>query len=71
MEADLRDIYLRDITIFGCSFQSLETFAGLVELIKEGAVHPLISKTYPLKEIAEAQEDFASKQYPGKLVLIP
>ncbi len=71
VEADLRDIYLRDITIFGCSFQSLDTFSGLVELINRGAVRPLVSKTYPLKDIARAQKDFASKKYPGKLVLIP
>lgn len=69
--ADLRDIYLRDITIYGATFQSLDTFAGLVDLINQGAIRPLVSKTYPLKDIARAQQDFASKHYPGKLVLIP
>lgn len=68
---DLRDIYLRDITIHGCSFMARETFAGLVALINEGAVRPLVSKTYPLRDIAVAQADFSSKRYPGKLVLVP
>jgi len=31
----------------------------------------LVSKTYALRDIALAQADFASKRYPGKLVLIP
>ena len=71
VEADLRGIYLNDITILGCTHQTREVFAGLVDLINQGRVRPLVSKTYPLKDIAEAQADFESKHYPGKLVLIP
>ena len=71
IEADLRTIYLNDLTIFGCSYTPHEVFAELVALINAGRVKPLISKTYPLAEIAAAQEDFATKKYPGKLVLIP
>lgn len=69
--ADLRDIYLRDITLHGCTFQPPATFRRLVALIDAGAVRPLVSKTYPLAEIARAQADFVAKRYPGKLVLIP
>ena len=71
VEADLRRIYLRDITIHGCTFQSPEVFTALIEAVNRGQVRPLISKTYPMKRIAEAQEDFMSKRYAGKLVLIP
>jgi hypothetical protein len=31
----------------------------------------MVSKTYPLKSIEEAQEDFMAKRFPGKLVLVP
>lgn len=71
VQADLREIYLRDITIHGCTHQSFEVFGRLVEMINAGRIKPLISKTYPLKDIAKAQEDFQSKAFPGKLVLIP
>ncbi len=71
VEADLRTIYLHDLTIFGCSHQSDETFAGLVASINAGSVRPLISKTYPLREIAKAQQDLQAGTFPGKLVLIP
>ncbi|MGR3344580.1 MAG: alcohol dehydrogenase family protein [Paracoccaceae bacterium] len=71
VEADLRNIYLRDITIHGCTYQPPEVFDRLVGLINAGDIRPLVSKTYPLAEIAAAQEDFTSKRYPGKLVLIP
>ena len=71
VEADLRDIYLRDITIHGCSFMSREVFSTLVDMMMDGRVRPLIAKTYPLRQIAEAQEDFQSKKAAGKLILVP
>jgi NADPH:quinone reductase-like Zn-dependent oxidoreductase len=71
VEADLRAIYLNDLTLFGCTYQSREVFAELVDLINKGEIHPLVSKTYPLRDIATAQADFVAKRYPGKLVLIP
>ncbi len=71
VQADLREIYLRDITIHGCTHQAFEVFGRLVELMNAGRIKPLISKTYPLRDIAQAQEEFQSKALPGKLVLIP
>jgi len=69
--ADLREIYLPDITIHGCTYQPPEVFTRLVTLMNQGDIRPLVSKTYPLREIAKAQEEFMSKQYAGKLVLLP
>jgi NADPH:quinone reductase-like Zn-dependent oxidoreductase len=69
--ADLRDIYLRDITLHGCTFQPPESFRRLVDLMNAGRLRPLVSATYPLSHIARAQADFAAKRLPGKLVLIP
>lgn len=71
VEADLRTIYLRDLTLYGCTYQSPEVFSRLVALINAGRVRPHVSRTYPLAEIAEAQADFAAKHHPGKLVLMP
>jgi len=71
VSTDLRTVYLKDLTVFGCTYQSPEIFAELVSLICTGAVRPMVSQTYPLREIARAQSDFASKRYPGKLVLLP
>ncbi len=71
VSADLRDIYLRDISIHGCTHQPPEVFGRLVVLMNAGRIRPLVSKTYPLRDIVQAQEDFMSKTLPGKLVLIP
>ena len=71
VETDLRTVYLNDLTIYGCSFTPHEVFSELIGLVNKGRVKPLISRTYPLLEIATAQVDFAAKKYPGKLVLVP
>ena len=69
--ADLRDIYLRDITIHGCTFQPPEVFRRLIDLVNQGLLCPMIAKTYPLSNITQAQADFVAKTHVGKLVLIP
>ncbi len=71
IEADLRRIYLRDITIHGCTYQPSEVFSELVEQVRNGQVKPLISKVYALRDIKAAQAEFMSKRHPGKLVLVP
>lgn len=71
VEMDLREIYLRDLSLFGCTYTAPEVFAGLVAIINSGALRPLVSNTYQLADIARAQADFNAKTYPGKLVLIP
>ena len=71
VQADLRTLYLNDITIYGCTYTPHEVFGELVTLVNRGLVRPLVSKTYPLSEIVAAQAAFSAKIHPGKLVLIP
>ncbi len=68
---DLRTVYLNDLTLLGCTNQPREVFAGLVTIINTARVRPVVSKTYPLRDIAIAQADLAAGRYPGKLVLVP
>jgi alcohol dehydrogenase len=68
---DLRTVYLNDLTLYGCTYQPREVFAGLVTLINTAQVRPVVSQTYPMREIARAQADLASGRFPGKLVLVP
>ena len=71
VEMDLRTIYLKDLTILGCTYQDSEVFKNLVGYIERGEIRPVVAKTYPLADIAAAQKDFLSKKFMGKLVLIP
>ena len=70
-ELDLRTLYLKDLTLFGCTFQEDAVFANLIRYIEAGEIRPVVAKTYPLSQIAQAQADFMSKKHTGKLVLIP
>ena len=71
VQADLRTIYLNDLSILGSTYQPEPVFRRLVDLMCAGRVRPLISATYPLEQIHRAQSDFEAKRHPGKLVLIP
>jgi len=70
-EIDLRTLYLRDLTMLGCTFQDDAVFADLVGYVERDEVRPVVSRAYPLAAIARAQEDFLAKAYLGKLVLVP
>lgn len=71
VQADLRRIYLNDLSILGATHQPPEVFAGLVALINDGAIRPVLGRTYPLRDITQAQQDLAAGRYAGKLVLLP
>lgn len=68
---DLRRVYLRHRQIIGSTMHTPQVFAGVVELARRGAVAPIVADTYPLAEIAKAQERFSRKDFVGKLVLVP
>lgn len=69
-EIDLRTLYLKDLTLFGCTFQEDEVFNNLTSYIEAGEIRPVVAKTYSLNDIHQAQEAFLSKAHMGKLVLI-
>jgi len=68
---DLRTLYLKDLSLLGCTWQPREVFHNLVGYIERGEIRPLVARTYPLAEIHRAQRDFLDKDFVGKLVLIP
>ena len=68
---DVRTLYLKDLTFYGCTYQPVEVFRNLIRYIEKGEIKPLVSKTYPLEKIKQAQEEFLAKKHVGKLVLIP
>ena len=68
---DLRTIYLKQLDLLGSTMGDRSDFARLLEAIESGALRPLVAGTYPLRELRRAQEDFVSKGFVGKLVVIP
>ncbi len=69
VELDVRTLYLKDLSLFGCTVLGPEVFQNLINLIERGAVSPVVAKTFDLNEICEAQTEFLEKEHVGKFVL--
>lgn len=69
VELDVRTLYLKDLSFFGCTVLEPEVFGKLIERIERGQVKPLVAETFPLKDIAAAQAAFQAKGHIGKIVL--
>ncbi len=68
---DIRRLYLRHRKIIGSTMHTPDDFAQLAAIGASGGVAPLVAATFPLPEIAAAQERFGRKDFVGKLVLLP
>ena len=68
---DMRDFYLKDLSLIGCTGWDEPVFPNLVSYIEAGEIKPLVAKTYELQEIVEAQKQFLKKEHVGKIVLVP
>jgi NADPH:quinone reductase-like Zn-dependent oxidoreductase len=69
VELDVRTLYLKDLSFFGCTFQEDQVFSNLISYIERGEIKPHVGKVFLLQDIATAQEQFLSKVTCGKLVL--
>lgn len=68
---DMRDFYLKDLRLIGCTAWDAPVFPDLVGYVERNEIRPLLAGTYPLSDIVRAQKDFLEKRHVGKLVLIP
>ena len=69
VELDLRTLYLKDLTLFGCTVLGKDVFPNLVKRIEAEEVTALVARSFALTQLAEAQKQFASKLHVGKLVI--
>lgn len=67
VELDLRTLYLRDLSFFGCTHQPANVFTDLVGYIEAGEIRPVVATVYPLRDLRAAQEAFMSKSHVGKI----
>jgi NADPH:quinone reductase-like Zn-dependent oxidoreductase len=67
VELDLRTLYLRDLSLFGCTHQDDRVFTDLVGYIERGEIRPVMAGSYPLRDMQAAQEAFLQKNHVGKI----
>ena len=68
---DMRDFYLKDLTLIGCTAWDEPVFPNLISYIERNEIKPLLDKTFSLEHIVDAQREFMEKKHFGKFVLIP
>jgi NADPH:quinone reductase-like Zn-dependent oxidoreductase len=66
---NLRHLVYRDLELHGSTVTPLEVFHDIVSYIERGEIRPVLSATYPLERLAEAQAAFLEKGFIGKIVI--
>lgn len=69
VELDVRTLYLRDLTLFGSTFQPENILKDVIGYVERGELYPLIAQEFDLREIRQAQEAFLDKKHIGKIVI--
>ena len=71
VDLDMRDFYLKDINLIGCTAWDEPVFPNLISYIEGAQIRPLLAKTFPLDQVVQAQKEFLEKKHVGNFVLIP
>jgi NADPH:quinone reductase-like Zn-dependent oxidoreductase len=66
---DLRYVFSRDLSIFGCRMGTQREFRALCEVMFQQKFTPLIDKIFPLADAASAHDYLEGKQHVGKILL--
>lgn len=69
VELDVRTLYLKDLSFFGCTVLGKAIFPTLIKQIEAGKVSPVVANTFLLSQVPEAQKQFETKKHIGKLVI--
>lgn len=69
VELDMRRIYLKNIEIHGATQGTRRDFAAIRDYALSGSIKPLLAGTFPLADLARAQEVFGRKDFVGKLAV--
>lgn len=69
VELDVRSLYLKDLSLFGCTVLDKNVFPNLIRRIEAGEISPLVANIFSLAQIQDAQTQFETKEHIGKLVI--
>lgn len=69
VEFDLRQLVYKDLQLTGATVVPPGTMQRLVRLIEQDLLKPLLAQTFPLKELASAQQTFLQKKHVGNIVV--
>ena len=68
---DMRVLYLKNLSLLGCTAWDEQVFPNLIRSIELNAFRPLLARSFPLDQIEQAQREFLKKEHVGKIALLP
>ncbi|MBT6442610.1 MAG: alcohol dehydrogenase catalytic domain-containing protein [Alphaproteobacteria bacterium] len=69
VEIDMIEFFRKQLTMSGNHFSPKANNVQVLKLIADGAVKPVIAKTFPLQDMGDAHRFLASRNFFGKVVL--
>lgn len=66
---DLRQMIYKDLQLTGATIVPSGTMQRIVRLIEQHSLLPVLAQTFPLRELATAQEVFMAKKHVGNIVV--
>lgn len=70
VQVDWRKLYLKQLTFFGVTMGTAADAQAIVDHIESGRLQPLLAGTFPLREMAKAQQAFAARTHVGSWVIV-
>ena len=71
LEADLRLVFFKSLSILGSTMGSLGALHRLTGLVGRGVIDPVIDRVLPLEKTAEGHAALEARATFGKVVIIP
>ncbi|HYC79273.1 MAG TPA: zinc-binding dehydrogenase [Planctomycetota bacterium] len=71
LEADLKLIFFKSLSILGSTMGSLGELHRVWSLVGRGALKPVLDETYPLSRLADAHARLESRRAFGKVIVTP
>jgi len=69
VELDIRTLYLKDLSFYGCTVLETTVFKNLIQYIEQQKIKPVVAQVFLLEQINQAQDEFLKKNHVGKIVL--
>lgn len=69
VDFDLRQLVYKDLQFTGATIVPPGTMKRIVGLIDQNLLKPLLAQSFPLADLAKAQEAFMAKKYVGNIVV--
>ncbi|MHC4845862.1 MAG: zinc-binding dehydrogenase [Planctomycetota bacterium] len=71
LEADLRPLFFKSLSILGSTMGSRGELMHVVDLVGKGLLRPVVDRVMPMSEVRAAHEAMAKREQFGKIVLTP